>query len=174
MTGCIQLGHCKDVSQGVVISINIKGQPVQIFVEFLNYYPLEGKKFQLVCRVLGYSLGQAPTSIGYFHVCAILADLVEGSSQARPTGISVELERLCEVCIGKNRCSGTQSLQVIKGPLAPVVPLNGSLLASIFTQSQLMQGLGYLCEFWDKLPEISHESQETSGLCDVFLGLATS
>ena len=30
-----------------------------------------------------------------------------------------------------------------------------------------MQGLGYLCEFWDKLPEISHESQETSNLLDV-------
>ena len=95
--------------------------------------------------------------------------LVEDSSQARPKGISVELERLGEVHISKNRCNGTQSLQIIKGLMAPVIPLNGSLLlASIFTQNKLMQGLGYLHEFWDKSSVISHESQETSDLHGIF------
>ena len=30
-----------------------------------------------------------------------------------------------------------------------------------------MQGLGYLHEFWDKLPIVSYESQETLNFCDV-------
>ena len=30
-----------------------------------------------------------------------------------------------------------------------------------------MQGLGYLCEFWDKLPIVSHESQEISNLHNI-------
>ena len=137
-------------------------------MEFFNYCLLEGKKFQRVHRVVGFGLGQAPTSIGYYCIHAIFAGLVEDSSQARPTGISVDLKRLGEVHISKNRCSGTQPLQVIKGLLTPVIPLNGSLfLASILTQSQLMQGSGYLHEFWDKPPVISCESQETSKLRDV-------
>ena len=62
--------------------------------------------------------------------------LVEDSSQARSTVINVELERLGEVHISKNRCHGTQSLQVIKGLLVPVVPWDGSLLlVSVFTKS---------------------------------------
>ena len=105
-------------------------------MEFFDYHPLEGEKFQLVCWLVGFSLGEAPTSIGYYHVCVIFMGLIENSSQMRPTSISVELERLGEICINKNRSSGTQSLQVIKGLLAPVIPLSGSLfLASIFTQS---------------------------------------
>ena len=104
-------------------------------MEFFDSCPLEGEKFQLVCWVVGLSLGQAPTGIGYYSVCAILVGLVENSSQTRPTGISVELERLGEICIGKNRHSGTQSFQVIKGLLAPAIPLNGYLLlARIFPQ----------------------------------------
>ena len=83
---------------------------------------------------MGFGLGQAPTSIGYYCICAIFMGLVEDNSQARPTGISMELERLGEVHISKKRCGSTHSLQAIKGLLAPVVPLNGSLfLASIFT-----------------------------------------
>ena len=110
-----------------------KVNPYKYFVEFCDYCPLEGKKFQLV---MGFSLGQAPTSISYYCIHAIFAGLVEDSSQARPTNISVELERLGEVHISKNSCGGKQSLQVNKGLLAPVIPLNGSLLlASIFTQS---------------------------------------
>ena len=84
---------------------------------------------------MGLGLDKAPTSIGYYCFCAIFAGLVEDSSQTRPTSISVELERLGEVHISKNRCGGTQSLQVIKGLMAPFIPLNGSLfLASVLTQ----------------------------------------
>ena len=111
MTGNIQLGCCKDISLRVVFSINTEGQPIQEVMEFFDYHPLEGKKFQLVCEVVGFSPGQAPTGIGYYSVCAILMDLVQHSSHARPTGISVELERLGEICIGKNMHSGTQSFR---------------------------------------------------------------
>ena len=107
MTGCIQLGSCKHVCQGIVVCIYIKDQPIQIFMEFFNYCSLKGEKFQLVHRVVGLSLVQAPTGIGYYSICTILMSLVENSSQTRPTGISVELEGLREICIGKNRCGGT-------------------------------------------------------------------
>ena len=73
-----------------------------------------------------------------------------------------------EICIGKDRCSGAQSFQVVKGPFVPDVPPDGSLfLASILTQGQLMEGLGNLLELWDKLPTVTHKSQETLDLSDV-------
>ena len=105
-------------------------------MEFFNYCPLEDKKLQFVCWVVGLRLAHAPTGIGYYRIYAILMGLVKNSSQTRPTGISVELERLGEICIGKNRHGGTQSFQVFEGLLASAVPLDGSLfLASILTQS---------------------------------------
>ena len=134
MTGCIQLGCHKDICEGVVVSVHIKGQPIQVLMEFLNHCPLEGEKLQLVCWVVGFSLAQASTSIGYYCFGAILSGLVEDSSQTSATSISIKLEWLGEVCICRNRCHGTESLQVIKGLLTPTVPLNGSLhLACIFT-----------------------------------------
>ena len=135
VTGYIQLGCCKDVRQGVIVCVHINGQPIQVFVELFDYDPLEGEKIPTSVQVEGLSLGQDPTGTGYYRICAIVMGLVENSSQTRPTGISIELERLGEICVGKNRCSGTQSFQVIKGLSAPAVPLDGSFfLASVLTQ----------------------------------------
>ena len=116
VTGCIQLGCCKHVGQGIIVCEHVKGWPIQVFVEIFNYHLPEGEKFQLVCQVVGLSLAEAPTAIGYYSVCAILMGLVENSSKTRPTGISVKLEGLCEFCIGKNRCSVT----VFSGHQRPV------------------------------------------------------
>ena len=96
--------------------------------------------------VMGFSLCQAPTSVGYDCICTILVGLIEDSPQARPTSISMELKRMGEICIGKNRCGGAQSLQVVKGLLAPVTTPDGSLfLLPAFSPVEIMQGLGYLC-----------------------------
>ena len=104
-------------------------------MELFNFCPLEGQNFQLVGRVMGFGLCQVPSSVGYDCIHAILMGLVEDSSQVRPTGIGMELKRLGKVCIGKDRCSGAQPFQVIKGLLVPVIPLNDSLFpASILTQ----------------------------------------
>ena len=111
-------------------------------MECFDYCPPEGEKFQLVCRAVGLSIAQAPTGIGYYSICAILVGLVENSSQTRPTGISVELERSGEIHIGKNGCCGTQSFQVIKGQLAPAVPLDGSLSLPAFSPKVNS------CRFW--------------------------
>ena len=103
-------------------------------MEFFDYHPLGGKKFQLVGRIVRLNLAQAPTGIGYYSICAILVGLVENNSQTSPTGISVELKRSGEICLGKNGCCSTQSFQVTKGLLTPAVPQDGSLfLASILT-----------------------------------------
>ena len=103
-------------------------------MELLNYSPLKGEKFQFMSRLMGFGICQAPTSIGYDCIHTMLRGLVEDSPQARPTSIGIELKSLCEICIGKDRCSGAQSFQVIKGMLAPVVPSDGGLfLASILT-----------------------------------------
>ena len=79
-------------------------------MEFLNYHLLGEKKFQLVHWVMGFSLAQASTGIGYYSIYAILVGLVKDSSQTRPTGISVKLEWFGEICICKNRCHGTEFL----------------------------------------------------------------
>ena len=103
-------------------------------MKLFNYCPLEGQKFQLVGVVMRFGLCQAPTSIGYDCIHTVLMGLVEDSSQARSTSISMELERLGDVHIGKDRCSGAQPFQVIKGLLELVIPPNGSLfLASVLT-----------------------------------------
>ena len=95
-------------------------------MKLFTYCPTKGKKFQLVCGVVGFGLGEAPTSIGFDCVCAIFVGLVEDSSQVRPTSIGVELKRPGEVHENKDRCSGTQPLLAIKGLLAPVIQPNGS------------------------------------------------
>ena len=103
-------------------------------MECLNYHPLEGKEFQLLHWVMGFSLAQASTGIGYYSICAIIMSLVEDSSQTRTTGISVKLEWFGEIFICKNRCCGTESLWIIEGLLMAIVLLDGSLfLACIFT-----------------------------------------
>ena len=78
-------------------------------MKLFNSSPLEGEKFQFVGGVMGFGLCQAPTSIGYDCICTILMGLVEDSSQARPISISVELKRLGEIHIGKDRHGDTQS-----------------------------------------------------------------
>ena len=104
-------------------------------MEFLDHCPLEGKKLQLVCWVVGLGLAQASTGIGYYCFSAVLSGLIEDSSKTSAKSISMKLEWLGEVCICKNRCCGTESLQVIKSLLTPTVPHNGSLRpACIFTQ----------------------------------------
>ena len=114
--------------------MNIEGQPVQVFMEFPNHCPLKAKKLQLVSWVVGFSLAQASTGIGYDSFSAILPGLVEDSLQAHATGISMKLEWLRKIGMPKNKCHGTEFLQVIKGLLTPAVPLNGSLfLAHIFS-----------------------------------------
>ena len=128
MTGCIQLGCGQYICERIIICIYIEGQPIQVFVEFLDHCPLEGEKLQLVCWVMGFSLVQASTGIGYNCFSAILSCLVEDSSQTSATGISMKLEWLRKIGICKNRCCGTECFQVIKGLLTPAVPPNGSLL----------------------------------------------
>ena len=84
---------------------------------------------------MGFNLYQVPTSMCYDCIRTILVGLVDDSSQARLTSIGVELKRLGEIHIGKDRQGGAQSIQVIKGPLAPVIAPDGSIfLASILTQ----------------------------------------
>ena len=142
MTCCIQIGCCEQIGQWIVVYVHIKGQTIQVFMECFDYHPLEGEKFQLVYWVVGLSLAQAPTGLGYYSICAILMGLIENSYQTRPIDISVEPERLGKICIGKNRCSGTQSFQVIIGLLAFAAPLDGSLFLPAFSPALIHARVG--------------------------------
>ena len=103
-------------------------------MELLNYSLVKGEKFQFMGWVVGFSLCQAATSVGYDCISTILMCLIEDSPQARPISISMELKRLDEIHIGKDRHSGAQSFQVVKGLLVPVAKPDGSLfLVSILT-----------------------------------------
>ena len=70
----------------------IKGQAIKILTEFLNLGPFKGKKFPFMGRLVGFSLCQTPTGIGYDSISPIITSLVENRSQARPTGVGMELE----------------------------------------------------------------------------------
>ena len=114
---------------------------------FLDHCSFEGEKLQFVGRVMRIHLCQTPTGIGDDSICSIMMSLVEDSPQARPASISMELKRSGEMGLSKNRCHGAQVLQVIKGPLTPVIPHDSSLLlACILTKDQLMHGSSYLCK----------------------------
>ena len=64
----------------------------------------------------------------------ILMGLIEDSPQARPISMGMELKRLGEIHICKDRHGCAQSFQVVKGLVALVAPPDGSLfLASILT-----------------------------------------
>ena len=108
--------------------MHIEGQPIQVLIEFLYHGPLEGEKLQLVCWVVGFSLAQASTGLGYHYFSAILLHLIENSPQTSATSISMKLEWLSKIGICKNGCHGIEFLQVINGLLTPAISLNGSLL----------------------------------------------
>ena len=113
--------------------MHIEGQPIQVFMEFHDHCQLEDEKVQLACWVVGFGLAQASTGVDNYCFCAILSRLIEGNLQTSVTSISMKLEWLSEIGICKNRCCGTEFLQVIKGLLTPAVPPNDSLLlAHIF------------------------------------------
>ena len=112
MTGCIQCGCGQYVCERIIICIYIEGQPIQVLMEFLNHFPLEGEKPQLVYWVMGFSLVQASTGVGYGCFSPILSCLVEDSSQTSATGISMKLEWFRKTCIHKNRCHDTECFQV--------------------------------------------------------------
>ena len=142
MTHSIQLGCCQDIGEGIIVCVDIKGQSIKVFVEFLDKSPLEGEKLQFAGRVVGFNLCQTPTGMGNDGISIIIMTLVEDSPQARPASICMEYKRSGEIRIGKNRCHGAQVLQVIKGPLTPVIPPDSHFpLACIFTLGQFMQGL---------------------------------
>ena len=44
VTHCVQLGCCQDIDQGVIVCIDTKGQPIKIFMEFLNHSSFEGMR----------------------------------------------------------------------------------------------------------------------------------
>ena len=73
-------------------------------MELLDHSPLKG---EFVGWVMGLSLGQAPASIGDDVISPTIPGLVEGSPQARPACISVQLEGPGKVGVGQNRCCGT-------------------------------------------------------------------
>ena len=59
-----------------------------MLVEFLNHSPFKGEKLQFIGGVVGSSLCQTPTGIGYDSISPIIMSLIEDSSQTRPAGIS--------------------------------------------------------------------------------------
>ena len=44
-------------------------------MEFLNHSLFQGKKLQFMGRVVGFSLGQTPTGIGYDSISPIITGL---------------------------------------------------------------------------------------------------
>ena len=85
-------------------------------MELLTYSPLKGEKFQFMGWVMGFCLCQAPINVGYDCIHTILVGLVEDCPQVRPTSIGMELKRLGEIHIGKDRCAGA----VFSGHQRPV------------------------------------------------------
>ena len=83
-------------------------------MEFLNHGPFKGTKLQFMGGVVDFSLSQTPNGIGCDSISPIITGLIENSPQARPASISMELERLCKIGIGKNRCHSAQALRVIE------------------------------------------------------------
>ena len=91
-----------------MIGVYIEGRPIQVLMEFLNHCPLEGKKFQLVCWVVGFGLAQASTGIGCHYFSALLSSLIEDCPQTSAICISMNLEWLSKIGIHKDRCHGTE------------------------------------------------------------------
>ena len=65
-------------------------------MEFLNHSSFEGEKFQLMGRVMGFSLCQTPTDIGYDSIHPIVTSLIEESPQATPASVNMELKKASE------------------------------------------------------------------------------
>ena len=93
--------------QRIVVSVNTKSQPIEVLRELLKYSPLKRKKIQFVGWVMALSFVQTPAGTGDDGIGPIVTALVEESPLGRPTNISVQLEGLGKVGVGKNRFCGT-------------------------------------------------------------------
>ena len=91
----------------------------------LEHSLLKGEKLQFVGWVMGLSLCQTPFGLGNDGISFVITSLVEDTPQTRSASISVQFKRPSKIGIRKNGHCGAQMLQVIKGPLTPVVPGDG-------------------------------------------------
>ena len=101
-------------------------------MELPDHGSLKSEKLQFVSLVMDLSLGHIPAGIGDEGISPIIMGLVEDSPQARPTSVSMQLERLSKVGIGQNRQCGTQTLHFIKGLLASVIQVMAALFLHVF------------------------------------------
>ena len=79
VTCSVQLGHCQDVGQGIVVHLDMKGWSIEVLMKFLDCSPFEGEKFQFMCRVVRFGLCQTPTGVGNDSISTIIMSLVEDS-----------------------------------------------------------------------------------------------
>ena len=90
-------------------------------MEFLDHGPLESGKLQLMGRVVGFSLCQAPTGVGFDSISPIIISLTENGPQPRPASVGMQFKRPRKIGIGKNGHCGAQAAQLTKHLLAPVI-----------------------------------------------------
>ena len=59
----IQLCHSQDVGQGIIVSINVESQPIEVLMELLNHSPLKSEE----TPVCGLGNGSQPWSNSCWH-----------------------------------------------------------------------------------------------------------
>ena len=138
-------------------------------MEFFDYCPLEGKKFQFVCRVVGLSLAQAPTGIGHKCLCH-----PHGSGRDQlPNQTHRHQCGAWTVRWNPHRQEWAWWYKVFSGHQRPVgtcCPTEWQPFSCQHFRLKLTcAGSCYLHKFRDKPMVISCESQKTLDLCDVCL-----
>ena len=71
-------------------------------MELFNHSQLKGEKLQFKDGVVGFSLCQAPTGVGYENIRPSIISEIEDSPQTRPTSISMQFKRPRKNGIDKN------------------------------------------------------------------------
>ena len=136
-------------------------------MKFLNHGPLKGKKLQFMGGIMGLSICQTPSGIGNDGIGPIVTSLVEDSPQVRPASVSVQFKRIHKIGVGKNGHCDAQVLQIIKGPLASVIPGDGHPhLTCVLARCQNVQRLEHMHEHRDEVVIVSCDPKKAPDLSD--------
>ena len=101
----IQIRHRHDVGQWVVVRSDEEGLILQVLLKLVSHGPLQGQELQFRGVIPGFTSLEASTGIGYGVIPAIVLLLGEHCPQSFYQRISLQQERLLEICECQNwRC----------------------------------------------------------------------
>ena len=97
MSDGVQIGHCHDVGERIVVGADQEGLILQIIPKLFSHCPLESQELQLRRVIFQLASLEAATSVGDGRVTTVVLLLGEHCSQSLYRGVCLKQEGLLEI-----------------------------------------------------------------------------